>query len=243
MEKEIAEKNNIEILTTALNITSYRLSTSLDSQYQTEKFLEFQELEKYQQNTKYVYPANLTGILSEALFLQAYSQLAGEEEIVVTTGEEDQNGIDFYINGYPADVTASSKSLTKKISTDRVPTIFLPKQIGQESIFQPLIHNYSQNYIKQVIHNSDIDYYKYIEDVYNINKDILHQIEDNPQIAPKAGINNIINMRVILEILNQSLASSNNLNNKSASASVANLGRKSDPIYVAESLDCNNLPS
>lgn len=243
MEKERTEQNNTEILTTALNITSYRLETSTNSQYQNEKFAEFQDLEEYQQNTTYLYPIALTGVLSESLFYQAYSQIVGKDNIKPATGDEDLQGIDFYINGYPTDVTASNLSLTKKISTDRVPTIFLPKHTNQKNIFEHTSFNYNKNYIMQAIHKENIDNYQYIQDTYNINKNILQQIEQNPQITPKAGPNNLTNMKVILTILDQSLASFSKLNNKSASPSVANLGCKSDPIYVADNLDCNNLPS
>ncbi len=243
MEKERTEQNNNEILTTALNITSYRLETSTNSQYQNEKFTEFQDLEEYQENTKYLYPISLTGVLSESVFYQAYSEIVGSENIKLATGDEDLQGIDFYINGYPVDVTASNLSLVKKISTDRVPTIFLPKHTDQKNIFEQTIFNHNKNYIMQSIHKENIDHYKYIQDTYNINQNILKQIEQDPQITPKAGPNNLTNMKVILTILDQSLASFNKLNNKSASFSVANLGCKSDPIYVADNLDCNNLPS
>ena len=111
MEKERTEQNNTEILTTALNITSYRLETSTNSQYQNEKFAEFQDLEEYQQNTTYLYPIALTGVLFESLFYQAYSQIVGKDNIKPATGDEDLQGIDFYINGYPTDVTASNLSL------------------------------------------------------------------------------------------------------------------------------------
>jgi hypothetical protein len=201
LEKDITESYKIDILTTALEITSQRLKTTKNSEYISRKFSIFQELEQYQQNITHHYPANLTGILSESLFYKVYSQVLGEENITIATGEEDMQGIDFYINEYPIDVTSSSHYLTKKISTVRVPTIFLPNHIQQQSIHEKTSYNYETNYIMQAIHMNKINCNQYIQDTYNINKDIYQQIEQNPNLAPEAGVNNITNMKVILGIL------------------------------------------
>lgn len=147
------------------------------------------------------------GMVGEALFLLACRE--SNIPIAISSGKQDLEGFDFYIFGYPIDVTTgfSPHVLKKKICPHRVATLFLPKYMGQKNISLVQISDINKPYTYNLIQQGIFPLKEYMEDLIDINRDIEHMMDrrfyENYEstIPAKLGLNNLQNLKTILELI------------------------------------------
>lgn len=151
-----------------------------------------------------------SGLVGESLFF-----LACEEKSIpirISSGQEDWEGIDFYIFGYPVDVTINytKDSLEKKIDAKRCSTIFLPRFIGDSFLSDK--PNKCIPYTKSLFETGAFDTTRYLQDIISINhkiKDIIEKeisLKDNRNLhLEKVGINSLHNIDTILKLISSRL--------------------------------------
>lgn len=150
------------------------------------------------------------GTIGEAIFLIACREQ--NIPIKISSGKEDLEGFDFFIFGYPVDVTTgfSSIVLRKKLSPNRVTTLFLPQYIGQNTFQIQRIPIESRKllkpYLYDLIESNTFPLLKYMQDLMAINNDLKNQMDDclykNKYSLPqKLGLNNLQNLKIILKLL------------------------------------------
>jgi len=149
---------------------------------------------------------NYSGLIGESLFFLACKE--NDIPIKIASGNEDWAGIDFYIFGYPIDVTTSYArgSIERKVDTKRYSTIFLPRYLGNNSIHTRPTE--ITPYTKILFDTGTFNTTQYIDEMLQINYEIEQIVENevffkNSQpIHPKrAGINNIHNMKTIMSLI------------------------------------------
>lgn len=151
-----------------------------------------------------------SGMIGEALFLIACRE--GNIPIKISSGKQDLEGFDFYIFGYPIDVTTgfSPQVLKKKICPHRVATLFLPKYMGQKTLGLLQNNNTNKPYTYDLIKQNVFPLREYMEDLIDINRDIEHMMDrrfyENYEstIPAKLGLNNLKNLKTILELISSS---------------------------------------
>jgi len=149
---------------------------------------------------------NYSGLIGESLFFLACKE--NDIPIKIASGSEDWAGIDFYIFGYPVDVTTSYArgSIERKVDTKRYSTLFLPRYVGNHSIYTKPVKIIP--YTKVLFDTGTFNTTQYIDEMLQINYEIEQIIEDeifskkSQTIHPKrAGINNIHNIRTIMTLI------------------------------------------
>lgn len=192
-EQEITEqKQQTILLDTANEILTYRIKTSNhDRRYirtQEEKLREL-SLTSYL-DTNSLDPAQ-SGLLLETLFFIKMQDLG--IPITCSTGQEDMQGIDFFLfdDFIPTDVTTTSNpgEIASKIQRDIPTTIFIPKFPKQQVVSQ---HN-GRQHILQAYFSQDLANSRYLETMININTEfkqiltanLLHQNWRYPEFRIK----------------------------------------------------------
>ena len=206
IEKETTTGRDI-LLSTSENIFNTRIETSQCKEYRNYKITEFsvfkQEIQSASPEDIWI---NYSGLVGESLFLLACQN--SNIPIKISTGDEDWAGIDFYIFGYPVDVTTACKrnAMERKIDTTRYPTLFLPRFVGNNSIYckPPLLIPYT----KELFEKGSFDNTRYIDEMLQINYEVEEIIENeffqknDTFLHPrKAGFNNIHNMKTIMTLI------------------------------------------
>lgn len=215
-KKSELEKTEPELATIAKEILQYRIATSTKDTYTEWKNEELEKLSAFIQSPM-ITLNGLNGILGEAIFLDLVKN--SNIPIQVATGGEDLEGIDFYFNGFPIDVTTNPCSLERKIDSKRYATIYLPRYCGQRSVLNRE-NGYSNkdDYVLKHLSTGSISTENYLYDLLTINVEVLKtlgsQIED-PTVTvalPNAGLNNEGNLNIILQIFINSNLYPNNKN-------------------------------
>lgn len=149
---------------------------------------------------------NYSGLVGESLFLLACKQ--NNIPISISSGKEDWEGIDFYVFGYPVDVTTSyvRGSIERKVDTKRYSTLFLPRFIGNNSIYTKPVECIP--YTKMLFETGSFDTTRYIDEMLQINHEVEEIIENEVfqknqnLIHPrKAGFNNLHNIKTIMTLI------------------------------------------
>ena len=200
------EKLGRTIIERAIRITEGRIQTSTEDKYISYKGKELLGL-KHIKKFSHV-PINGTGgILGEALFDLIYSRFVS---LVPSNGDEDyKDGIDFFLNGFPIDVTTDLRgnNINKKVKPEKYTTILLPNRINSPIAFPKEEDNNNPNeYITHLLETGDIDIPQYMVDLYAINFTMLEHLERHiweleSNGIRNAGLNNVTNLRTILELL------------------------------------------
>ncbi len=214
--KSELEKTEPELATIAKEILQYRIATSTKDTYTEWKNEELEKLSAFIQSPM-ITLNGLNGILGEAIFLDLVKN--SNIPIQVATGGEDLEGIDFYFNGFPIDVTTNPCSLERKIDSKRYATIYLPRYCGQRSVLNRE-NGYSNkdDYVLKHLSTGSISTENYLYDLLTINVEVLKtlgsQIEDPTATValPNAGLNNEGNLNIILQIFINSNLYPNNKN-------------------------------
>lgn len=191
------------LLETALEITKYRLNSSPNKvEYVEWKVLDLQNLETLLENRRGKVNGAY-GILGETMFFLVCHHFG--IPISVSTGAEDLEGIDFYIQGFPLDVTTDPTSMTRKIVPERLTTIFLPRYQGQQSIISPILP--TREYISHTLRDGHLPYEDYLAGILGINMELLSLMEQSvmeknslPDFL-NPGLNNVKNLKTIMAIL------------------------------------------
>ncbi|MDD4381920.1 MAG: hypothetical protein PHE21_01075, partial [Candidatus Dojkabacteria bacterium] len=152
-----------------------------------------------------------SGTIGEAIFLIACRE--SNMPITISSGKQDLEGFDFYLFGYPIDVTTgfSAHVLKKKLSPHRVATIFLPRYIGQKSINALTTSTILRPYTCDLIDNNTFPLKNYMRDLIDINEDVKNimdrRIYENYEssIPAKLGLNNLQNLKTILKLISCTL--------------------------------------
>lgn len=205
-EKETTTGRDL-LLSTSENIFHTRVETSQCKEYKNYKISEFsvfrEEIPSASSEDIWI---NYSGLVGEALFFLACQN--SNIPIKISTGDEDWAGIDFYLFGYPIDVTTACKrnAMERKINTTRYPTLFLPRFVGNNSIYTKPLECIP--YTKMLFDEGSFDTTRYIDEMLQINYEVEEIIENevylkNKQsIHPrKAGINNVHNMKTIMTLI------------------------------------------
>jgi hypothetical protein len=193
------------LVTTAKEILVHRISTCNNTSYKNSKA---QELEKLSTTpTEQLYETSeLHGLLGEAIFLNFIRE--SDIDIKVGTGEEDMAGIDFYLNGFPMDITTGFNSVEEKVQASRFATLYIPRHYGQKHVFSD-DENFTKNktYLMDHIQGNFVNKKNYLYDLLTINLDVLKNIRaqiDSPTPDSHfsgAGINNEKNLATLIKIL------------------------------------------
>lgn len=220
MEQEFTDTTEKEpaLVTTAKEILVHRISTSGSTLYRDSKVKELEELSTTPTNRLYE-TKELHGILGEAIFLNFIRE--SDIDIKIGSGDDDMAGIDFYLNGFPVDITTGFNSIEKKVRPSRFATLYIPRYHGQKQVFSEG-EDFTRNktYLMDHIRGNFVDKKNYLYDLLTINLDVLKNIKaqiDNP--TPNghyagAGINNEKNLTAIIKILiNSNLWPKENVNN------------------------------
>jgi len=236
LEQELRDTTEREpaLVTTAKEILVHRISTSTN---QTYKDIKAKELELLSSTpTEQLYETKeLHGILGEAIFLNFIRE--SDINIKVGSGEDDMAGIDFYLNGFPVDITTGFNSVGEKVQTSRFTTLYVPRHYGQKQVFSE-DENFTRNktYLMDHIQGNFVNNKNYLYDLLTINLDILKKIKaqiDNPTPDSHfagAGINNEKNLATLLKVLINS-----NLWPESE--------KRGDPTRISESLNSDKHSS
>jgi hypothetical protein len=212
LEQEFTDTTEKEptLVTTAKEILVHRVSTSDNTLYKDSKVRELEKLTTTPIDQLYE-TKELHGILGEAIFLNFVRESdidikigSGEEDM---GGKEDMAGIDFFLNGFPVDVTTGFNSLEKKIQTSKFATLYLPRHHGQRQAFsKDETFTKNKTYLMDHIRGNFVDKKNYLYDLLTINLDVLKKIKaqiDHPtpnSHFAEAGINNERNLATIIEI-------------------------------------------
>lgn len=207
MEQEFRDTTEKEptVVTTAKEILVHRISTCSNTYYKDSKA---EELEKLSTTpTEQLYETKeLHGILGEAIFLNFIKE--SDIDIKVGSGNDDMAGIDFYLNGFPMDITTGFNSVEEKVQASRFATLYVPRHHGQKQVFS-YDENFSQNktYLMDHIRGNFVNNKNYLYDLLTVNLDVLKNIKaqiDNPtpdSHFAEAGINNEKNLATLIKIL------------------------------------------
>lgn len=205
-EKETTTGRDL-LLSTSENIFHTRVETSQSKEYKNYKITEFSVFkEEIQSASSEDIWINYSGLVGESLFLLACEN--NNIPIRISTGDEDWAGIDFYLFGYPIDVTTACKqhAIERKIDTTRYPTLFLPRFVGNNSIYckPPVLIPYT----KELFEKGSFDTTRYLDEMLQINYEVEEIIENevyfkNEQSIHlrKAGLNNVHNMKTIMTLI------------------------------------------
>lgn len=192
------------LVTTAKEILVHRISTCNNTSYKNSKAQELELLSTTP--TEQLYEAReLHGILGEAIFLNFVKE--SDIDIKIGSGEDDMAGIDFYLNGFPVDITTGFNSIEEKVQPSRFATLYIPRYYGQRQVFSE-DKNFTRNktYLMDHIMGNFVNKRNYLYDLITINLDVLKNIRaqiDNPTPGnhfAKAGINNEKNLTTIIKI-------------------------------------------
>jgi len=205
-EQDLDEGRNI-LLSATEEIFQTRMLSSNNEEYNNFKVAELsifrQELPVLDAQDIWF---NYSGLVGESLFFLACKE--NDIPIKIASGSEDWTGIDFYVFGYPIDVTTSytKESIERKIDTRRYSTLFLPRYLGNNSIYTRPME--CVPYTKMLFETGSFDTTRYIDEMLQINHEIQEIIENEVYlknqkfIHPKnAGMNNIHNMRTIMTLI------------------------------------------
>jgi len=202
IETETKEPELVEV---AREILEYRLDTTTTDIYRDWKLCELDKLDFFENNSS-THVNGLHGLFGEALFLDFIRQ--SDIEILISSGEDDFKGIDFYFGGFPIDVTTNPTSLDEKTNPERYTTLYLPRYRGQKSV---LGHScYSPNgkdYVLKHIKEKYIPKESYMYDILTVNLEILEALKEQIENPDKeaalcyGGLNNERNLFTILKIL------------------------------------------
>lgn len=193
------------LVTTAKEILVHRISTCNNTSYKNSKA---EELEKLSTTpTEQLYETSeLHGILGEAIFLTFIKE--SDIDIKVASGEDDMAGIDFYLNGFPMDITTGFNSVEEKVQVSRFATLYAPRHHGQRQAFsEDKNFTRSKTYLMDYIRGNFVDNKNYLYDLLTINLDVLKNIRaqiNNPtpnSHFAEAGINNEKNLATLIKIL------------------------------------------
>jgi len=202
--RDTTEKEPI-LVTTAKEILVHRIFTSTNQTYKDTKAKELEQLSSTP--TEQLYETKeLHGILGEAIFLNFIKE--SNIDIKVGSGEEDMAGIDFYLNGFPVDITTGFNSVEEKVQASRFATLYVPRHYGQKQAFSE-DENFRRNktYLMDHIQGNFVNNKNYLYDLLTINLDVLKNITaqiDNPTPGSHfagAGINNEKNLATLIKIL------------------------------------------
>ena len=195
------------LLSTSENIFNTRIQSSQSKEYNNYKITEFSVFkEEIQSASSEDIWINYSGLVGESLFLLACKQ--NNIPISISSGKEDWEGIDFYVFGYPVDVTTSyvRGSIERKVDTKRYSTLFLPRFIGNNSIYTKPVECIP--YTKMLFETGSFDTTRYIDEMLQINHEVEEIIENevyfkNEQSIHlrKAGLNNVHNMQTIITLI------------------------------------------
>jgi len=207
LEQELRDTTEKEptLVTTAKEILVHRISTSTNQKYKDTKAKELELLSSTP--TKELYEATeLHGILGEAIFLNFIR--GSDIDIKVGSGEDDMAGIDFYLNGFPVDITTGFNSIEEKTQASRFATLYVPRHYGQKQVFsEDKDFTRSKTYLMDHIRGNFVNKKDYLYDLLTINLDVLKKIKaqiDNPTPDSRfvgAGINNEKNLATLLKVL------------------------------------------
>ncbi len=207
MEQEFRDTTEKEpaLVTTAKEILVHRIYTCNNTSYKDSKV---QELEKLTTTPiEHLYETKeLHGILGEAIFLNFIRE--SDIDIKIGSGEDDMAGIDFYLNGFPMDITTGYNSVEEKVQASRFATLYVPRHYGQKQPFSE-DENFTRNktYLMDHIRGNFVNNKNYLYDLLTINLDVLKNIRaqiDNPTPNThfaNAGVNNEKNLATLLKIL------------------------------------------
>lgn len=193
------------LVTTAKEILVHRISTSDNTLYRDSKVKELEKLTTTP--TEQLYETReLHGLLGEAIFLNFIRE--SDIDIKIGSGEDDMAGIDFYLNGFPMDITTGFNSVEEKVQASRFATLYVPRHYGQKQAFSE-DKNFTRNktYLMDHIHGNFVNNKNYLYDLLTINLDVLKKIRaqiDNPtpdSHFANAGVNNEKNLATLLKIL------------------------------------------
>ena len=193
------------LVTTAKEILVHRISTCNNTSYKDSKA---EELEKLSTTpTEELYETKeLHGILGEAIFLNFIKE--SDIDIKVGSGDDDMAGIDFYLNGFPMDITTGFNSVGEKVQASRFATLYVPRHHGQKQVFS-YDENFSKNktYLMDYIQENFVNNKNYLYDLLTVNLDVLKNIKaqiDHPTPDSHfagAGVNNEKNLATLIKIL------------------------------------------
>lgn len=192
-EKEQVENIELQtkvspLLEVSRDITSYRLQTTTNGSYeyreqQGQLLLYLQE----QLNSKRPYCLT-KGIHYEALFFTAlanryqYNNYFNNPKISVSTGDQDQKGIDFTIftksNKFPIDVTVDPSAYPKKMRNKNSLSLLLPE-------IDPDTRKRYLSYFEQHLLDSDLE--DFLQKIFLLNSAILNNCHPNYTLLVKNG--------------------------------------------------------
>lgn len=207
MEQEFTDITEKEpaIVTTAKEILVHRISTCDEPLYRNSKVKELEKLSTTPTDQLYE-TKELHGILGEAIFLKFIRE--SDIDIKTGSGEDDMAGMDFYLNGFPVDVTTGFNSIEKKIQPSRFATLYLPRNYGQKQPFSnDKTFTKNKTYLMDHIRGNFVDQTTYLYDLLTVNLSVLKAMReqiDNPNPNShfaKVGINNERNLATVIKIL------------------------------------------
>ena len=195
------------LLSTTEEIFNARILSSDIEEYNNYKITEFSIFKtELPASTPEDIWLNYSGLVGESLFFLACKQ--NDIPVTISSGKEDWEGIDFYVFGYPVDVTTSyvRGSIERKVDTKRYPTLFLPRFVGNNSIYTKPVECIP--YTRMLFETGSFDTTRYIDEMLQINYEIQEIIENEvylknqrPIHPKKAGMNNIHNMKTIMALI------------------------------------------
>ena len=171
MEKENSnekEKNVSPILLNSIEILAKRSSESKKQWYIDSTLTRCLELDSYIQHPGKRETLRLTGVLAEGLFYTIFSG----KKLVIANSNQNIDGIDFFLEGKPFNVTTNPDFLGKKFNSTRPPNILLPTYKGQ-SLYDD--SSKKTNYLVK-IHEDDFPYDEYKENILSLNYAILREM-------------------------------------------------------------------
>lgn len=195
------------LLSTTEEIFQTRISSSDIKEYNGYKITEFSIFKtELEASTAEDIWSNYPGLIGESLFFLSCKQ--NGIPVTISSGKEDWEGIDFYVFGYPVDVTTSYArgSIQRKVDAKRCPTLFLPRFIGNNTIYKK--PEKCIPYTQMLFDTGSIDTARYIDEMLQINYEIQEIIENEVYLKnqklihpKKAGMNNLHNMRTIMALI------------------------------------------
>jgi len=193
------------LVTTAKEILVHRISTCNKTSYKDSKAKELEKLSTTPTEQLYK-TSELHGLLGEAIFLNFIRE--SDIDIKIGSGEDDMAGIDFYLNGFPMDITTGFNSVEEKVQASRFATLYVPRHYGQKQTFSD-DETFTRNktYLMDHIRGNFVNNKNYLYDLLTINLDVLKNIRaqiDNPtpdSHLAGAGINNERNLATLIKIL------------------------------------------
>jgi hypothetical protein len=148
------------------------------------------------ENSDYILP--YSGICAEVNIFNAIRNLKGD--IQPSSLQEDrEDHFDFFINGYPVDVTCSPKveDFQRKWSDGNYAALYIPNSIYEDSIpfFYPKYIDPKDTYIYHLVYLNRKDYNYFINRTIDINwkilKELYNYLEGKPTQFKEEEFNNI----------------------------------------------------